>query len=452
MNEAMLDANERMEIDKRAQRTSAAGVPSESVSVESEVPYLQVSCADTHTVKRVEWLSFGRIPFGGLTLCDGPGGVGKTTFLTGIIAAATRGLDFFTGEKISPRNALIVGVEDSRSLIVARLRLYKAEMKHIYFVDATHIAGRDVPLVLPDHLGVLERKIIDLEIGIVYIDALFSHLAIEGGGKMPHQVRAALHPIGEMCERRNIVFAAVRHWTKTAGSARDRAIGSIEFTDYARSVFTFGEHPNNDKLVVCAQTKTNYQKKAEPIAFSIVGHDVSDDSGESWNVSIAEGVVPCEGVTSDDLTMRVSLDPDDKTVAGEWLKDYLADGKDHLAEKVYEAATGARLGSRSTIRRAAKSIGVVMGRTGFPSVGTWQLPITGASEDQSRHSGVISIYKTPLEKSPTNDVQKTLTGQCSSSHVTVVSTVKSPSGHDAADATVGELQERPLGVAEINLW
>ena len=131
-------------------------------------------------------------------------------------------------------------------------------MTRIYLVDATQIGDREVPLVLPDHVGVLERLIFALHVSFVYVDALFSHIVIEGEGRMAQQARAALHPIGAMCERQHVAFAAMRHWSKSPGSAVARALGSVEFTNYARSVFTFGPHPNDEELRVCSHTKSNY--------------------------------------------------------------------------------------------------------------------------------------------------------------------------------------------------
>jgi hypothetical protein len=61
--------------------------------------------------------------------------------------------------------------------------------------------------------------------------------------------------------------------------------------------------------------------------------------------------------------------------AAEWLRDFLADGEAHVTAGVFEAAAKARAGDRTTLWRAARSLGVVKGRTvEFPSVGTRTLP------------------------------------------------------------------------------
>ena len=412
-----------------------------SASVATSETRLLVTRADAIVIKRVEWLAQDRIPRGGMTLFDGPGGIGKTQFLTGLIAAASRGRDFFTNAEIAPVNSLVVGIEDQRAIIAARLRLYGADMTRVHLVDSAQIGGQQVTLMLPDHVGILERMVMELDIGFVYVDALFSHIALSGDGKMSQHVRSALAPIGEMCQRRDIAFAAMRHWTKAAGSALSRAMGSVEFTNFARSVFTFGLHPADDGLIVCAHTKTNSSKKAGAVGFRCEVHYVEDDHGQPWEVAISAGVAPCEGVTADDLTMRLPSDPDEKGSAADWLEDYLADGRTHSTESVQQAAAKARVGSRATLKRAAFSLGVVMTRTqSFPSTGEWRLPaahkrISGQSGQQSNHlsqvdddrrdfgqsdhSQSITQVMSLLEETAEDGAPQTLTLQGSASRTTV---------------------------------
>jgi hypothetical protein len=411
---------------------------------------LLVTRADAIVIKRVEWLAQDRIPRGGMTLFDGPGGIGKTQFLTGVIAAATRGRDFFTNAEIAPVNALVVGIEDQRAIIAARLRLYGADMTRVHLVDAAQVGGKQVTLMLPDHIGILERMVVELDIGFVYVDALFSHIALSGDGKMSQHVRSALAPIGEMCQRRDIAFAAMRHWTKAAGSALSRAMGSVEFTNFARSVFTFGLHPTDDGLIVCAHTKTNSSKKAGAVGFRCEVHYVEDDHGQPWEVAISAGVAPCDGVTSDDLTMRLPSDPDEKGSAADWLQDYLADGSMHSSESVQQAAAKARVCSRTTLKRAAVSLGVVMTRTqSFPSTGMWQLPPTSrrnyresgqqsdhlsqvdddrSDSNQWGHSQPITQVMSLLGETVEAGAPQTITPQVSASQITVGSEVIDGSG------------------------
>jgi hypothetical protein len=388
--------------------------------------HLVLTRADEVRIQRIEWLAYKRIPIGGVTLADGPGGVGKTTFVMGFIAKATVGIDFFTGNSIEAQRCLVVGVEDRRAIIVQRLKLYGADLERVHFVDSASFGdGRDVTLTLPEHVPILEQAIIENGIGLIYVDALFSHIALAGEGRMAQQVRAALQPIGDMCERQNVAFLAMRHWAKTLGPASSRALGSVEFANFARSVLTFGEHPSENGLVVCCHTKSNYAQLAGAVSFKIVGKDVLDDNGRTWQVSIASGVTIAEGVTSDDLAMKAPCDPDERLSAAEWLRDYLADGELHPAEDVLKAALKARAGARSTMYRAANSVGVVTGRThSYPSFGTWSLPIATEQSKvdgaQPAHSGVISHIDGTTEPANGSGEAQTLTVQGSDSRSIVV--------------------------------
>jgi hypothetical protein len=234
-------------------------------------------------------------------------------------------------------------------------------------------------------------------------------------------------------------------------------MGSVEFTNFARSVFTFGLHPTDDGLIVCAHTKTNSSKKAGAVGFRCEVHNVADDHGQPWEVAISAGVAPCEGVTADDLTMRLPSDPDEKGSAADWLEDYLADGSTHSSESVQQAAAKARVGSRATLKRAAVSLGVVMTRTqSFPSTGMWQLPPTphhnsrqsgqqsdhlsqvddgGSDSGQSGHSQPITQVMSLLEETAEAGALQSLTLQGSDSQTTVGSAGIDGSGIYRAERT-----------------
>jgi hypothetical protein len=339
-----------------------------------EAQSLALTRADTVPIKRIEWLLPGRVPFGGITLFEGEGGKGKTTFLLGMIAGATRGRDFFTGAPITPQTCLIVGIEDNRAITVQRLRMYGADLTRIQFVDAARIGDKNAGLVLPDHVDALDRAVTDQGARLVYIDALFSHLNLPGDGKMAHQVRAALEPIRAMFDRLEVAFVAVRHWTKSTGAAASRGLGSVEFFDMARAVFAFGENPHNADQVAVAPTKGNYAKKLPAVAFEVIGRDVRDDDGQPWNVSVAENVHEIEGVTGDDLANRQLSDPDEGRAAVDWLSDRLCDGGWHAAGKVVSEATKQKVGSRATMYRARAALKVESMKSRIGEGAMWRMP------------------------------------------------------------------------------
>jgi len=336
---------------------------------------------DEVEIRGPDWFLQGRISYGSITLFDGPGGVGKTTLTMGIIAYASIELDFLTGERLGsgPVKTLIVGAEDSQCLLAARLRKYGADMTQIYFLNSVEEDGKNVPLLLPHHVLQLRAEIEKLGVGVVYIDALFSHLGMKNDGKMSQDARHALQPILAMSQDLNIVFLATRHWSKGAKTASDRALGSVEHTNVARSTFSIAKHPEDESLVVIAHTKSNLSPLAGSLSFQLEEHETIDIEGKPFKISIASKPKSAPEVTSDDLALATPEGHDKKLDAQEWLRECLGDGKLHYKSDIVAAAKAEGVGSYATMDRARHAIGAKSDdcRTGA----SWYLP-TGAASHQ----------------------------------------------------------------------
>ncbi len=371
-------------------RPSREAQPSEDGSAE-----LVTICASDVHAQRVTWFLPDRIPFAALTLFDGPGDIGKTTTLAGVIAAGSVGRSFVNGEPIEPITSLIVVEEDSLSLLKMKLQAAGADLGRVHFVTGVRLGGMTEPFTLPTHLPELERKIEETGARLVYVDALFSHLDFDGEGRMPQQVRRALRPIVEMAGRTGVAFTAVRHWTKTNGPASMRALGSVELGNVARSVLSFGRHPDDEARGVIAVTKHNLSPLAPTLAYRIEVVAAIDDDGEECQVPrvVLDGEV--HDVTADDLAMQAPGDPDERNAAEDWLADHLGDGEWHYSADVYKAARKDGAGSPATIRRAARRLRVEKDRSGFPSRSKWRLR---ADRSQFAHSQSVSELEQSCEQ------------------------------------------------------
>ncbi len=355
----------------------------------NDVGRLVTMCASYVLAQRTEWFCSGRIPFGAVTLLDGAGGVGKTAALMGIIAAASVGRSFFDGSAVEPTTALVVVEEDSVGLLKMRLQVAGADLDRGHFVAGVRVENSVVPFTIPAHVADLEDEIRRRGARLVYIDALFSHLELDGEGRMPQQVRRALRPLIEMVGRTGIAFVATRHWTKAPGIASSRALGSVELGNIARSVLTFGANPEGHARGVIAVGKHNLAAQAPSLAYRIENVTAEDDDGHPCDVTRVVLDGECD-VSVDDLAMRVPSDPDERGAAEDWLQDCLADGEPHPSANIYAAARRDGIGSPATLKRAARRLGMVMDRVGFAIKGgaqsTWSLPLGS----RSAHSESVS--------------------------------------------------------------
>ncbi len=363
------------------QMTIAKGIASKHMN---SVPGLLLTIrADEVHAQRTTWFAPNRIPFGAVTLLDGPGDIGKTTTLTGIIAAASVGRCFFSGESMEPVTTLIVVEEDSLGVLKMRLQVAGADLSRVHFITGVRIGDAVEPFTLPRHVAELDRKIEETRARLVYIDALFSHLELDSEGRMPQQVRRALRPIVEMAARTGVAFTAVRHWTKANGPASARALGSAELGNVARSVLSFGHHPEADDRFVIAVTKHNLASLAPTLAYRIEIVNATDDDGQTSEITRVVLDGEASDVTADDLAMQQPGDPDERNAAQDWLADYLGDSGWHECAAIQKAARKEGAGAPATIRRAASRLGVERDRSGFPSRSRWRLR---ADRSQCAHS------------------------------------------------------------------
>jgi putative DNA primase/helicase len=392
---ALADAGPRIE----------AQAPSDALEGDDGVGELVTICAADVHARRPSWFAKDRIPFGAVTLFDGAGDIGKTTTLMGVIAAASVGISFFDGESIERVTTLIVVEEDSLGLLKMRLKAGGADLTRVHFITGVCIEGATEPFTLPRHVEELERKIQETGARLVYVDALFSHLELDGEGRMPQQARRALRPIVEMVGRINVAFTAVRHWTKANGPASIRALGSGEFGNVARSVLSFGRHPEAEDRYVIAVTKHNLSRLAPTLAYRIEIVTSTDDDGETCETTKVELDGEASDVTADDLAMRLPGDPDERNVAQEWLADHLCDGEWHDSAEVYKAARKDGAGAPATIRRAAARLGVERDRSGFPSRSRWRLC---ADRSQIAHSQRVSELESTVERTEQSAPDETL--------------------------------------------
>ncbi len=377
---------------------AANGHVAERADGELELPAVRTLRADLAVARRVEWFERLRIPFGAITLFDGPPGCGKTTMLLNIIAAASAGRSFFDQTEREPTTALIVAEEDNSGLLKLRLRAAGANLERVFFVEGTAFGGELDSLTLPRDVDALERCVVDLRASIVYVDAIFSHLELAGEGKMPQQARRALRPIVEMAERTGCAFAAVRHWTKSTGAATSRALGSVELGNVARSTLTFGPNPDNPECFAIATTKSNYGPLAPTLSYRIEVVPTQDDLGKPCDVTRITLLGVVDGITADDLSMRQPADPDERSVAEDWLTDFLSSGDPRASVDVYAEARKQHAGSPATLRRAARKLGIDIRREGFAGKGgsqsTWSLrshaPLTAPSIPNHEQSDIYS--------------------------------------------------------------
>jgi hypothetical protein len=326
------DAREQFEPGYRERRErppiAAAGRDQRAseAAPKSTVRLKLTSLADV-PITRVEWLEPGRVPRGKFIAIEGPGDVGKTTTNLTMIARHSRGERFYPCDEpdaqrypIRPNKILVIAKEDDQATLKARLRLADADESRFAFIDGRELVNEageveqaDGSVYLPRDIVLLERAITEFGATECYIDALHSHVTVDGDAKNPTDVRASYQQIIDLLTRTGVTLYGNRHWGKGPGSAHDRGLGSSEIGHLARAVLTFAVHPNDPELRVVTQTKRNLARTMPTVIYRIEEIEAHDDDGKPWTVPKVVIVGTDAGVRPDDVAFAIPVGGDERT-------------------------------------------------------------------------------------------------------------------------------------------
>lgn len=341
---------------------------------------LRVTRGTDVKMQRVRWVMEDWIPAGSLTLLAGREGLGKSTIAAQICAQVTRGT--LEGElRGTPRNVLYVHSEDSREFTVApRLLAANADMSRVLFVDVETSHTDSGTLVLPLDTFELEKVIAREQVAFVVLDAATSSMSSDLSGKDDRAVRQYLEPLAQLASRQGCVVFGLCHFGKRDGADTGKLIlGSIAWSQVARSVLSVAKDEETGNLVV-TNTKGNLAPRIRSMEAEIVSTPVDTDDGTT-----EVGALRWLGETNRDARELLSepdgTDREERNEAVAWLEDYLTEHGRTAAKDVKAEARKAGL-SEPTIKRAAKSLGVVYEMAGFPRTSLWSLPMQSDQSDQ----------------------------------------------------------------------
>ena len=403
------DASDHLDAGKTLDELEAfhpmpQAAPAEEPENASEVRARLVCMADVSSVP-VSWLWPGRIPLGKLIVLEGDPSLGKSTLALDLAARVTRGAampDGSSGLGVSAACVILTAEDGLADTVRPRLEAAGADLSRCYslqtvpVVDADGNDAGERPPELPADLAELERLIIERGAKLIIIDVLNAFLSGRVDTHRDSDVRRVLLPLHLLAERTRCAIVVLRHLTKSRGSNPLYAgAGSIGIAGAARSVLLVAVDPNDSDRRVLAVTKANLARLAPALGFRLVAVEGTDASRVEW--------LGATRYRADDLVAQETSD--ERGARGEaedFLAETLAQGR-RLAREVQ--AEAAALGiSKSTLRRAVNSLGVVSRKVGVPGGGghwEWSLPIEGAQGAQA--SGLGQLEHLADSTDSTND-------------------------------------------------
>lgn len=364
----------------------------ELVPVDNRPRRLVITWGDRVPIERVEWWEPEWIPKAALSLLAGREGLGKSTIACGWAARETR-----AGNRVAYLHS-----EDSRShTVAARLTAAGADMSKVAFFDVHTEHTTTGSLTLPGDLRLLEETVAANGITMVILDAVKSFKDPKLG-QSDEEIRQLLEPLAQLAGRLGIVVIGLVHFGKRDGNDTGKLIlGSIAWSQVARSVVSVAHDDENDRLVV-TNTKANLAPRVRSAAARIVSTRVDTAAGPS-EVGVVEWLGDVDVDARDLLAGPEDRDVADDLTEGErWLFDYLSEHQPAPSAKAKRDGAKALGVSEKTIQRAAKKLNVTSEAQGFPRTTHWSLPdLADGIEDQiARWSGDVPTVPTDPARVP----------------------------------------------------
>ena len=349
--------------------------------------------------EEVAWLWEPYIPLGKLTILEGDPGVGKTWLALQLAAIVSRGAPFpgpdgVPKERREPANVVYLSAEDGLAdTLRPRLDKAGADVSRVFALTGwegvdPETGQKKAGSITLAALDVIEAALRQVKPALVVVDPIQAYMGAGVDMHRANEVRPVLAGLAALAERYKCAALCIRHLGK---SQQDRAIyrglGSIDFAAAARSILLVGQHPEDERKRVLAQSKNSLAAKGASIAFEL------REDGFFWC-----GVA---NVTAEALLAPAKSEEEKSAVdeAADFLREALADGP-RPAEEILKEARKAGIAER-TLNRAKAQLGVRTKRIGEPGKrggGTWHWYLD--CHDDILNQNPIKTYVGNLNQNP----------------------------------------------------
>ena len=382
-----LDAGHTVDELKALATAVPPWTPPLSISVDNARHEGAVRLSDVEP-EAVDWLWFGRLGRGKLTLIDGDPGLGKSLLTLDISARLTMGAAWPDGLPcVISGSVMLMGAEDGLADTVRpRLDAAGADVYRVYALPTVGTAGNEHPPSIPDDIPEIEAELRAKDALMLVVDPLMAFLGSDVNSYRDQDVRRALAPLAAMADRLGVAVLVVRHLNKSSGGpAIYRGGGSIGLAGAARVVLAVGADPEDESRRILAAVKANLTVAPPSLAYRLVE---------------AAGAVRIDWLGTSNITagqlLAVPVNDKERSAladACDFLRDRLGDEWVEASVVTKEAAHAGV--SAATLKRAKAHLEVASERIGFGSEGRWFWTLTtqrGSPKPIDAHPQGVGTY------------------------------------------------------------
>ena len=231
------------------------GAAFESTSADVEDGPVFIDLRDIE-MRDITWIDRPFVPVGELITNNADGDTGKGLLSVHYAARVSR------GEFGDRRMALFVVAEDAfETVLKPRLVAAEANFSFIRCVSWRR-KGTDDALRIPDDIPVLEQRIRGMNVGLIIIDPLLSHLSAKTNSHTDHEVKLALRPLIVLAHNTGATVLGNGHFGKDkASGARRASMGSTAFTNTPRVGLAMAYDDEDPDLRILEVIKSNIGPK-----------------------------------------------------------------------------------------------------------------------------------------------------------------------------------------------
>jgi hypothetical protein len=253
------------------------GQTAEGITAGSARGGLIVRKADEIEQQAVRWFWADRFVAGAINLLIGMPDQGKSVVTCDFAARKTTGTPWPYGSNTTndAGSVAFLAVEDSpETTIVPRLYQAGADLTRVHIVEGVHRYSANGGLVgtfdLSEDVAQLEQlRKRDPSLSLVIIDPLDSYIG-KVDTRVGNDVRRALWPLKNWCEKMGVTAIVVHHFNKASSSnAIDRVSGSRSFGALPRSVWMIAKDQHHDDRSIMVPIKLNLTRERAGMAYEI---------------------------------------------------------------------------------------------------------------------------------------------------------------------------------------
>lgn len=360
-------------VEDYVRRTLNAGVAPRTVNVDFSVSGNGCRWLKDVRPKAIEWLWPGYIVLNKTNLFAGDSEKGKSAILVDIAARLSRGKPMPYQKNGIGGNTLFVSAEDTdEDILIPRLEAAKADVGCI--CSMSHLIddkdGNQRTLTFPNDLEFLRSKIEEYGVKFVVIDPISAYTDKNMDLHKEPDVRKLLNLFDQIATRMGCTILLVNHLRKNGeGTLKEKVAGTGALTASPRQVIAVREL--SDGTCVFGVLKTNITERKETcLQYRTEGVCLDNGSGKINTVRIDWMGEINYNIRAEEITIPGKKPPRDMTVAKNFLKRMLNNGRSLSPEKIFKRAKELDL-SENVIKSAAKALHVI-----GQDKDVWKLPDT----------------------------------------------------------------------------